>query len=62
MKDAKNIMAIFEPDASIIDMGSIAFVNMSGTFMIFDLKFWFTALQTVDLHTFSLASLVKKYH
>ena len=69
MKDAKNIMAIFEPEASIIDMGSIAFVKyvynftcLSGTFMIFDLKFWFTALQTVDLHTFSLASLVKKYH
>ena len=38
MKDAKNIMAIFEPEASIIDMGFIAFVTyiyMSGTFMTF---------------------------
>ena len=39
MKDAKNIMAIFEPEASsIIDMGFIAFVKyiyMSGKFMTF---------------------------
>ena len=51
MKDAKNIMAIFEPEASsIIDMGFIAFVKyiyMSGKFMTFSKLRNFTLIRTL---------------